>query len=542
MSVYFSRGRSRRTRRPSGVLQQTVSLHRLTPWLAAVLLGLVPVAPYSIGADPAAGIGVSLELVLAWAVLHRAGNAARWGLAAGWAVLVSFTLMRAASRIASDVELPIGDLFLLVRPLVVVTRDLYGAPIAYGALAIAALLPLSLVAVGRWLWEQADQRRPVPPLALVVAVGLVVLPGSRSVGLELTMDAWKSWTMAAAFRAEQRARATSSLEQRQPKRKPHIELLIVESYGMVTGELADAPRWRATLAELQRRTEASGWSTVSGVSVAPVHGSRSWVADASVFTGLKISHQSDFERAIRRVPTITTLPSWFADRGWQTLLMRQADRARPGVHLQNHFDFQHTTFFDDLDYRGPSAGWGYIPDQFALHRLRHDRLPALPDGPHLAFVHLATSHVPWSGVPPLLDDPLAWQTRRGAREWQSHQPSPWEALRLVARRFRPPNRQAADIDEIQARYVHAVDYSLRATVRTLPDPAEHPALLIVMGDHQPPFLAPGRPPDVPVHVLASDPQLLETFREAGFGEGWTPSEGRIAHHDLLPMLVDVVSR
>jgi len=512
----------------------------LGPWAAAIVLAMGPVLPYAIRAPWSDGVGICVELVVAWVFLHRLGTRWRWGLALLWSVLVCFALARAASRVASDSVLPLADLTLLIRPLLVVTRDLYGPAVAYGALAAAALVPVALLGVGRGLWAVADRGREPPAGAVAVALALLLAPGSRSVTGELLVDAWASGQMAAAFHAEVARRDTLALAERTAVRHPDIEVMVVESYGMVTAELPSAPRWRATLAQLQAATDQAGWATVSGRSVAPVHGSRSWIADSSVFTGLHIAHQADFERVIRRTERMVTLPSWFAARGWSTLLVRPADRARPGVHLQNHFDFQHTTFFADLDYRGPSVGWGYVPDQFSLHRVRHEVVPRL-SSPRLAFVHLATSHVPWQGAPPLFDDPLQWQQRAGERQWKAPTPTPWQALRLVARRFRDSHRDPADVDRIEGWYVDTVDYSLRAVAGALPDPTARPALVVVMGDHQPPFLAPDRPPEVPVHVLASDPSLLAPFRDAGFTPGWEPGPGTVAHHDLLPLLVEVVS-
>lgn len=515
-----------------------------TPWLAVIVLAVAPVVPYGIAGEPLLGLGVSVDVVLAWLVLGRLPSRAHGLLGAAWALLVVYSLVMAGSRVFTEAQLPLGDLVLLLRPLVVIVRDLYGPLAAYGALGTLAAAAMLLVPVARWLWTQAHRAPPPPRLALVgvILVGLL-LPGSRLVLVDLARDGWHSWQLAADFRAEVEERATHELQPLTPLRQPHVEVLVVESYGMVAGDLAAAPRWRQALADVGARAQDHGWHVVSGVGVAPVHGGRSWVADASVFSGLEVRHQSDYERVIRRADRMTTLPSWFADHGWTTVLMRQADRARPGVHLQNHFGFQKTVFFDDLDYEGPGVGWGYVPDQFALHRLRGRHL-ATVGGPHFVFAHLASSHMPWGPTPPIVDDPDSWQRRRGPREWAARRPiTPWQSIRLVALRFLPPSRPSHDVAAIQGQYVGLVSYGLRSAVHTLPDPADHPALVVIMGDHQPPFLAREAPPHVPLHVLATDPSLLAPFREAGFAEGWTPDGAPVvAHHDLLPLLVDVVTR
>jgi hypothetical protein len=509
--------------------------------VAVLLLASGPVWASAIAAAPSRALGVCVEGVVLVALADRLP---RWGRVLGalaWAVLVCHGLVQGASRVLTDAELPLADLALLVRPLVVVSSDLYG-PVAYVALVLAAALPLGIAAVGeRALWLLAP--RALPPAALGALALALVLPGSASLAGVLAADAVLSARMASDFRAERARRDTDRLASRVASRRPDVQVVVVESYGMVTAHLPASGEWRATLRRLEVPLKDDGWHVVSGVGVAPVHGSRSWVADASVFTGLKVSHQSDYERVVRRADELVTLPSWFADAGWSTLLVRPTDRERPGVQLINHFGFQHTVFFDDLGYRGPSVGWGFVPDQYTMHHVNQRVWPTLPS-PRLGFVHLASSHVPWERVPPLLDDPDAWNEQEGARAWDTDasEHSAWQTLRLVARRFRPPSRQPADILAIQRLYVRTIDYCLEAVLGTLVQPSPEGTLVLVMGDHQPPFLAPDQPPHVPLHVLASDPALLEPFRAAGFVDGLVPpQEATVSHHDLLPLLVDVVS-
>lgn len=498
----------------------------------------LPVVPGAVASAPLDGLGVAVEAALVVVLLPRLSPALRRGAAVGWALLLAWRLAQAASRGLADATLPLADLFLLVRPLVVVGADLYG-PVVYGALGVALLAPLGLAWLGDRLLREVGPR-PLPRWAPVVLALACLLPGSRVLLVGLGADVVHSAQMARAFRDEVARRDRDALAGRPLTRRADVQFLIVESYGMVTAELGAAPRWRRALDALGTATDAAGWHVVSGQGVAPVHGSRSWVADASVLTGLFIAHQADYERAVHRADRSTTLPSWWAAQGGSSLLVRPTDRARPGVHLTNHFGFGHTAFFDDMAYQGPAVGWGYVPDQYTLHRVQHELLPALP-APRLAFVHLASSHVPWDATPPLLPDPTGWNRRQGARDWQRPEDaSPWRTLRLMARRFQPNHRQATDVGAIQGTYVDTVVYSLRAVVDTLPEPGPDGMLVVVMGDHQPPFLASERGPEVPVHVLASDPALLAPFVAAGFTPGWHPADASVAHHDLWPLVVDAV--
>ena len=49
----------------------------------------------------------------------------------------------------------------------------------------------------------------------------------------------------------------------------------------------------------------------------------------------------------------------------------------------------------------------------------------------------------------------------------------------------------------------------------------------------------GQPWDVPVHIIASRPELLDRLRTFRFRDGLTPPAERIAPmHELLPILLD----
>jgi hypothetical protein len=70
------------------------------------------------------------------------------------------------------------------------------------------------------------------------------------------------------------------------------------------------------------------------------------------------------------------------------------------------------------------------------------------------------------------------------------------------------------------------------------------ALVIVLGDHQPPGVAGGDPSRaVPVHVLSRDPRLVERFAAAGYAPGMRPPDGGAvpAMESFLPALLERLS-
>ena len=68
--------------------------------------------------------------------------------------------------------------------------------------------------------------------------------------------------------------------------------------------------------------------------------------------------------------------------------------------------------------------------------------------------------------------------------------------------------------------------------------ADERTLLIVVGDHQPAPLITGEDAgrDVPIHVIAGDPALLEPFRDWGLAAGMRPARRAARAHGPLSRL------
>jgi hypothetical protein len=95
---------------------------------------------------------------------------------------------------------------------------------------------------------------------------------------------------------------------------------------------------------------------------------------------------------------------------------------------------------------------------------------------------------------------------------------------------------------LRAGYQATVSYDLRLIARYLAT-RERDALVIVLGDHQPPVLARADQSfDTPIHVLSRAPARLAQLR--GFTPGlWlAPDAAPALHHaELWPRLVDALT-
>ena len=333
-------------------------------------------------------------------------------------------------------------------------------------------------------------------------------------------------------------------------RRPNVTFFFVESYGRI---VADTPELAARIAprleDMQKALTADGWSMVSGFSTAPVSGGRSWLAVGSIFMGTNVAYESVFRHLVGAVGRLPTVPSFFAAHGYDTIGLEPSDRARPGVEETNYYRLEHTVRLNDLHYTGKAVGWGLIPDQYSLGFVE-DSVLARSGRPRFFMFHMVSSHLPWSMIPPLADD---WHLLNGAwgapmRDPYAENQTLFQRANALSQRLRRYGRDEVRSwvthpalgDDFRERYVDTVAYDLTLIERHLL--REHAdELVIVMGDHQPPVVAPdGENFDVPVYVFARDPSLLAEFRDRGFTPGLLidpRAEPVVEHAGLFSVLV-----
>ncbi len=284
----------------------------------------------------------------------------------------------------------------------------------------------------------------------------------------------------------------------------HVLLIFAESYGAIT--LSD-PALAAALAPLRARfaarAAAAGYHVYSSLLNAPITGGGSWLAHATLTTGIRIDSQPLYEvmLASRAAP----LGRYFREAGYRTV----AAMPRMQQPWPHGAFFAFDAVLDDaaLAYAGPRFTWETSPDQFVLERV-HEREIARARQPLFIQYVLSSSQLPFDHVPPLIED---GRTIGEGRIYAQRE----------GRLFPPSNGQVFDNT---AGYLAAVSYVLESLEKYLVERLEGDALVIIVGDHQPPLTiaAASRSKAVPIHVLSRDPKLVEPFRRAGYVLGLTP--------------------
>lgn len=285
-----------------------------------------------------------------------------------------------------------------------------------------------------------------------------------------------------------------------------VLLIFMESYGSTT---YDRPEFRRALLPARARLDAAihdtGRAAVSAYVTSPTFGGGSVLAHLSLLSGIEVTDQDQY--ALLMSQKRPTLVSLFKSAGYRAVAVM------PGLR-QNwpegaFYGFDQIYGADGLDYRGPAFGWWRIPDQFSLAALDSRELQRHPRKPLFVFFPTVSTHMPFEPTPPLQSD---WQRMLSAR--------PFDAQPLQRALTQTP--QWADMGRA---YVSSVVYFLDTVTSYLRARPNDKFVLIILGDHQPAANVSGEGAswDVPVHVIASQPPILEALRKNGFRAGLEPA-------------------
>jgi hypothetical protein len=307
-----------------------------------------------------------------------------------------------------------------------------------------------------------------------------------------------------------------------------VFLIFIESYGAVSWDRPSfAKPLTADRARFDADIHATGRDVVSAYVESPTFGGNSWLAHISLLSGFEIRDED--ANVLLMTQKRDTLVTTFAHRGYRTIAMMPGlQQSWPeGVFygFDVIYDGQH------LDYKGPPFGWWTIPDQFAAARL--DAAEVDPStrpsrAPVFVFFPTTGTHTPFTPTPPYQPD---WP-----RMLTDH---PYEEADVVGSWSQQP-----DWLNLGPSYVRALSATYTWLGGFLHRRADRDFVMILIGDHQPPAVVSGTgaPWDVPVHVIASRPAVLESLLAHGFRRGLAPARPTLTRmHELVPILLDAFS-
>lgn len=286
-----------------------------------------------------------------------------------------------------------------------------------------------------------------------------------------------------------------------------VLVVVVESYGRVAVEGPHSGAVRSLLAERSAALRRAGVTAASGYLESPTFGGSSWLAHATLQSGLPVTDQTRYAALLhsRR----STLSSIFAHDGWRSVaVLPSVDTPWPDGQRFYRFDRVDTAV--DLGYRGPAFGFSRVPDQFALAAFGRRELDSASRAPVVAQIELTSSHVPWAPLPVTVAP-----KRLGDGS----------VYRGIEARASGTGALVGNGDAIAAAYRTSIRYSLTSVLDFVAAHARHPLVVVMVGDHQPNTTVSGfgGNHDVPVSILSTDPALVHRVERWGWTPGLTPA-------------------
>jgi hypothetical protein len=301
-----------------------------------------------------------------------------------------------------------------------------------------------------------------------------------------------------------------------------VLLVFLESYGAASyDDEAMTEALSGARAEFADAVRTSGRGAASAFVEAPTFGGASWLSHASLMTAMPIDHGGAYDLLLTQ--RRDSLPRRFKRSGYRAVALMPG--LRSGWPEGAFYGFDEVYGAEALAYRGPEFGWWRIPDQYALAKLDELELSRTSRPPVFVFFPTISTHIPFRPTPPYQPD---WSRLATAQ--------PFDAAQLDARLAQDPewlNLAPAYVDSLRYAYEYWSGY---LNARPSSD-----FVLVVLGDHQPAASVSGEGArwDVPVHVIASRPEVLAALQRAGFEPGLTPRGAALGPmHELTSLLLD----
>ncbi len=286
-----------------------------------------------------------------------------------------------------------------------------------------------------------------------------------------------------------------------------VLLVFIEAYGQQAVEgRSFSPEVDAALAEGNKRLASAGFSSRSGFLDSATYGGISWLAHSSLQAGLWVNNQDRYNQLI--TAKRFTLAEAFKEAGWRTVA-DDPSNDRPWTQGKAFYHYDQVYNRYQVGYRGPTFTYATMPDQYMFSALDRLELSKPHRKPLFAEVDTISSHMPWNRIP----QEIAWN--------QVGNGSIYNKIPMIHETgafWSTPSR-------VQAAYGTSIVYALNTLTSFVQRYGNKNLVMIVLGDHQPLPIVSGTNSnhDVPISIIAHDPNVLKQIGSWGWNPGLEPN-------------------
>jgi hypothetical protein len=389
------------------------------------------------------------------------------------------------------------------------------------ATAVLVLVTLSVVRVSRLaVRHRSIATRTVAVLGVAwlacVLLGAQIVAGvpiaSRSsvaLAYDTARQARASLHDQEVFAAEQAVdafRDTPGNQMLTALRGKDVIFTFVESYGRSAVEDPALERIIDPALEAgARQLSAAGFGARSAFLTSPTYGGGSWVAHATLQSGLWVNTQQRYGTLV--AGDRLTLATAFRRADWRTVTVMPGTAGAWSEGALYRYDGVYEA--ENLDYHGPAFTLGTMPDQYTLAAFERFEYGKANRPPLMAEIPLTSSHAPWVPIPHL----IGWDDVGDG-----------SVFGPMAKEGDPASVVWRDPAKIRTAYARTIAYSLDSLVSWVTTYGNDNLVLVFLGDHQPAVVTDENAShDVPVTVVAHDPAVLDRISGWGWQDGLKPA-------------------
>ena len=302
----------------------------------------------------------------------------------------------------------------------------------------------------------------------------------------------------------------------------NVFLFFVESYGRtIYSENRYFSNILPALKRFEQEVTENGYSVCSSFLNSPTFGGSSWLAHASLGSGVNLNNQLRYDLLI--TSTAKTIARFFNDIGYRTVSVM------PGTQWPwpagDFFGYQHKYYAWNFEYQGPAYGWSTMPDQFVLDFIFRREIQQQTSPLFIEFI-LISSHAPFHRQPPYVED---WSRIGDGKIYHD--------LDVVTFPIIWP-----DLSNALEGYVTSIAYELNVIGGFLNKLIDGDTLIVVLGDHQPNVQITGNKASwsVPIHVISRNRNHLIPFLNRGYTPGLIPTQQQ-PHRGMESFLFDFLT-
>ncbi len=286
-----------------------------------------------------------------------------------------------------------------------------------------------------------------------------------------------------------------------------VLFVFVESYGQVAVQGTDfSAGVHSVLRDSQASLTQAGWSAQSAWLTSSTFGGISWLAHATLQSGLWVDNQQRYNQLVDS--SRYTLSDALGDAGWRTVSDIPSDNRAwgPGTTF-----YHYAKLYDsrNVGYQGPTFAYASMPDQYSLAALQRNEFQP-GHKPVMAEVDLVSSHTPWAPLPSM----VPWDQ---VGDGSIFDPQPGESTQPSVV-WRSPHT-------VQQFYGQSIQYSLQALTSWITELDDPNLVMVMLGDHQPATTVSGvgANHNVPISIIAHDPAVFSQISSWNWQDGLMPS-------------------